>query len=331
MIEKIVKNLYDIDLTPTRIKENLLLESSNISEANDKYNKLTLGDILRICDELFDNAEPEDLQKVKTLLKDVVLDQLGIFNINESYEDTINLNGKIVQKFIIKTLARALDAFSKNEPFKNYGDPSAESVETVSNKINQKLNIDSAEQRIEQLRAKFETKFKEAAKSFDDWCAKSTKVIKNNKKIYVTLEWLMASIDSINAKYPDKIQNLDQWLDKLSDAYVSREDFAKINNRGVKAWGFAITASLNPKALHKLEKEALDNPIAASVYKDIKTATTVKNVATASPPVLINNNLTGSEWVISLIKYLNELDDKRYIGIGENKNKNLDFDFAQYD
>lgn len=331
MIEKIVKNLYDIDLTPTKIKENLLLESSDILEANDKYTKLTLGDILRICDELFDNVEPEDLQKVKTILKDVVLDQLGIFNIDESYEDTINLNGKIVQKFIIKTLARALDAFSKNEPFKNYGDPSAESVEIVRNKINQKLNMDSAEQRIEQLRAKFEAQFKEAAKSFDDWCAKSTKVIKNNKKIYVTLEWLMASIESINAKYPDKIQNLDQWLDKLSDAYVSREDFAKINSRGVRTWGFSITASLNPKALHKLEKEALDNPIAASVYKDIKTATTVKNVATASPSVLINNNLTGNEWVISLIKYLNELDDKRYIGIGENENKNLDFDFAQYD
>ncbi|MDD4643891.1 MAG: hypothetical protein PHW90_02590 [Bacilli bacterium] len=328
---KLVESLYDIELTPTEIKENLLPESFDILEANDKYNKLTLGDILSICDELFDNVEPEDLQKVKTLIKDVVLDQLGIFNIKESYEDTINLNGKLVQKFIIKTLARALDAFRKNEPFKNYGDPSAESIETVNNKINQKLNIDSSEQRIEQLRAKFETKFKEAAKSFADWCAKSTKVVKNNKKIYVTLEWLMASIESINAKYPDTIQNLDQWLDKLSNAYVSREDFAKIKNAGIKTWGFAITASLNVKALHKLEKDALDNPIAESVYKDIKTATTVKNVATASPSVLINNKLTGSEWVISLIEYLNDLDDKRYIGIGDNENKNLDFNFAQYD
>ena len=331
MIEKIIKNLYDIDLTPTRSKENSLTESFDILEAKDKYNKLTLGDILRICDELFDNVAPEDIQKVKTLLKDVVLDQLGIFDINESYEDTINLNGKIVQKFIIKTLARALDAFRKNEPFKNSGDPSDESVETVTNKINQKLNIDSSEQRLEQLRAKFETKFKEAAKSFADWCAKSTKVVKNNKKIYVTLEWLMASIESINAKYPDKIQNLDQWLDKLSDAYVSRGDFAKIKSSGVDTWGFAITASLNVKAFRKLEKDALDNPIAASVYKDIKTATTIKNVVTASPSVLVNNNLTGSEWVISLIEYLNDLDDERYIGIGKNENKNLDFNFAQYD
>ena len=72
-------------------------------------------------------------------------------------------------------------------------------------------------------------------------------MVKDNKKIYVTLEWLMASIESINAKYPDKIQNLDQWLDKLSNAYVSREDFAKIKNAGITAWGFAITASLNVK------------------------------------------------------------------------------------
>ena len=54
---KLVESLYDIDLTPTEIKENLLPESFDILEAKDKYNKLTLGDILRICDELFDNVK----------------------------------------------------------------------------------------------------------------------------------------------------------------------------------------------------------------------------------------------------------------------------------
>lgn len=178
----------------------------------------------------------------------------------------------------------------------------------------------------------FETKFNISVKDFEEWEKSSTKAKKNGKIVPVTLEWLMASISSVYARYPDKIRNLDAWETELKNANITLSDIkSKINIASPSAWGFSIIAVLDQKALNDLTDAAKTNTLAAKVLADLTSAKTLKRSTTANPFVLRGSTLTGNEWVITLIKYLNDLDD-RYIGIGDNKNhKSETFDFTQYE
>ena len=191
-------------------------------------------------------------------------------------------------------------------------------------------NSDEAKAKAKQA---FETKFNTAVKDCESWAETATTAMKDGKKIPVTLEWLMASISSIYARYPDKIKNLDAWETELKNADITLTDISsKINIASPSAWGFSIIAILDQKALNDLKDAAKTNTIAAKVLADLTSAKTLKRSTTANPFVLRGSTLTGNEWVITLIKYLNDLDGERYIGIGDNKNhKNETFDFTQYE
>lgn len=190
-------------------------------------------------------------------------------------------------------------------------------------------NSDEAKAKAKQA---FETKFNTVVKDFESWAKTTTTAMKDGKKIPVTLEWLMASISSIYARYPDKIQNLDVWETELKNAHITLIDIgSKIHIASPSAWGFSIIAILDQKALKDLEDAAKTNTIAAQVHADLTSAKTSKRSAKADPSVLRGSTLTGNEWVITLIRYLNDLDI-RYIGIGKNSNhKDETFDFNQYE
>lgn len=205
--------------------------------------------------------------------------------------------------------------------------------------VNARIEIND-EKRADNVQASREETQKTVEKEFTTW-------LQSDVASYV-LKWYYHSITDISAVVPSDSKERKafdrHWSFLLRSAGI---DPMQVRSAQAGRWGFSIIARISKSSFEKLKKEAQTNDIAKAVYEEITTATTIKRKENSSKnlekiewerrPVLNDAGsslqLTGNNWVIDLIRKLNDMAETSQGGnkftIGANKNFNKDFSITE--